>query len=347
MITIAPHPLIEFAIQIFQAAGASKQSATRVATSLVSANLVGHDSHGIIRVVQYLGTIDAGNLDPTAEPVITKDVGAITVVDAQRAFGQVAAEYAMQISVDKAKTHGLAATTLTESNHVGRLGEWVEMAADETMIGLAYCNGSRPGGRVVPFGGIEPRLGTNPLAAAVPVGGQPPIIIDFATSVVAEGKVRVARNVGKPIPEGYILSPDGQPSTRPQDLYEGGSLLPAAGYKGYGLALLADLLGGVLSGIGAPALPDYSRFSNGVLFIVLSIEIFRSTDEFLAESATLCNQLKATTPAPDVDAVLIPGEPERLSAAKRRVAGIPLDEMTWGQLVEAGMRFGIPAPNVS
>ena len=344
MPVITVKTLTEFVSKILQGAGTSPDGARQVANSLVSSNLAGHDSHGVVRVRQYLDTIAAGELDPAAEPVITKETGGIVLVDAQHGFGQIAAAFAMQTAIDKAHTNGLSATGLLNCNHIGRLGEWVEMAARQDMIALCFANGGRPGGLVAPFGGAGRLWGTNPIAAGIPLGGQAPVVMDFATSVVAEGKVRVARNKGQTLPEGWIQRADGQPSTTPDDLYEGGVLLPAAGHKGYGLALLVELIGGLLIGQGGPAMPDYKAMKNGVVFLVVSAGAFRPVADFLDDGATLYDRIKATPPAPGFDEVLLPGEPEQRTAAQRQTEGIPIDDTTWAQLVAAGAEFEVAAP---
>jgi uncharacterized oxidoreductase len=251
----------------------------------------------------------------------------------------------MRTSLAKARAHGLAATGLLNCNHVGRLGEWVQMAADAGMISLAFCNGGGARGAVAPFGGAARLLGTNPVAAAVPVAGQPPLVIDFATSAVAEGKLRVARNRGKSIPEGWILDSAGRPSTNPHDFYNGGVLLPAAGHKGYGLSLLVELLGGLLTGNGSPVLPDFGT-GNGVLFLVIAAGVFRPAEAFLADAAALCEQVKAVPPAEGFAEVMLPGEPEQRSAARRRAEGVAVDEATWGQLGAAAATLGVDVPDV-
>jgi uncharacterized oxidoreductase len=247
----------------------------------------------------------------------------------------------MNVGIEKARATGLSATSLVRSQHVGRLGEWVEMAASHNMIALAWCNGGGLRGAVAPFGGMERRLGTNPVAAAVPVAGRPPVVVDFATSATAEGKLRVSRNSGKPVPAGWILDAQGQPSTDPNDFYNNGVLLPAAGHKGYGLSMLVEFLGGLLGGNSSPLLPSY-RTSNGVLFQILDIAAFRPVEEFLAESAALCQQIKDTRPAPGFHEVLLPGEPEQRTAAERRQTGIAIDAVTWSQITEAGAKVGVP-----
>ncbi len=343
---LQPSLLSKFVSRIFEAAGAAPETARRVAESLVGSDLAGHDSHGVVRVRQYLDSIAAGEVDPRAEPTISHEAGVVTMVDGRSGFGQLTAAFGMGLTVAKARHHGLAATGLQNCTHVGRLGEWVEQAAVAGQIGLAYCNGSRPGGIVTPYGGAGRALGTNPVAAAIPVAGGPPLVIDFATSAVAEGKLRVARNRGKVIPEGLILDPAGRPSSDPNDFYAGGVLLPAAGHKGYGLSLLVEFLGGLLTGTGCPGLPGYSRLLNGVLFIVLAPGAFGPADTFLEEGAALCARVKAVPPAEGFAEVLLPGDPERLVAELRWREGIPVDEATWNLLTDAAVDLGIAPPEL-
>lgn len=335
--------LADFISRLFQGAGAPEAKARLVANSLVESNLAGHDSHGVIRAHWYLRNIKDGTIKPAAEPVVVKDTPTISTVDAQYSFGHVAAHFAMEITIKKAKVGGLAATGIFNCRHIGRVGEWVEMAAQQNLIGLAFCDVTRGAPIVAPYGSVTSLLSTNPFAAAVPLEGQPPMVLDFATSVVAEGKVRVAFDAGKAIPEGWVLRADGQPTTNPKDLYEEGMLLPAAGHKGYGLAMLMEFLGSALVGQG-DITGKTSHRVNGVLFIALAIEPFRPLADFLADSATLYQQVKAVPPVEGVEAVLIPGEPERQSAARRRVEGIPLAEQTWAHLLEAAAELGVAAP---
>lgn len=338
--------LADFVGRIFGAAGAPAETARLVAESLVDSDLAGHDSHGVVRVRQYLDSIAAGDVDPAAVPVIAHELAAVTMVDAQQSFGQVAAHFAMETSIAKARRYGLAATGLVNCAHVGRLGEWVELAAEQAMIGLAFCNGSRPGGIVAPYGSAVRLLGTNPLAAAIPIQDRPPLVIDFATSATAEGKLRVARNRGQAIPEGLILSQEGYPSTDPNDFYTGGVILPAAGHKGYGLSLLVEWLGGILTGSSCPALPGFTRLGNGVLFLVLSVEAFRPAETVLREGAELYDRIKAAPAAPGFQEVLLPGEPERRTAEQRRAEGISVDDATWNVLLAAAQSLGVSVPKI-
>jgi uncharacterized oxidoreductase len=222
------------------------------------------------------------------------------------------------------------------------MGEWVRLAADTRLVGLGFCNLGRRGAAVAPHGGAARLLGTNPFAAAVPVAGRPPLLVDFATSAVAEGKLRVARNRGLPIPAGWVVAADGSAATDPNAFYAGGALLPAAGHKGYGLGMLAELLGGLLTDAGEQ--PTSAHTGHGVLFVVLAPDLFRPAEGFLSDAAELCERAAACPPAAGFEAVLLPGDPEHRMELERRGAGVPVDEATWAQLGEAAAGYGVPVP---
>ncbi len=333
-----------FVQDIFVAAGVREDIATRVAESLVLSNLQGHDSHGIVRVNLYLDQIRQGSLHPASDPVAVEESPAVVIMDAQRSFGQWSAFVLMQQVMAKAEAQGIASGGLVNSGHVGRLGEWVTMAANAGYIGLAFCNGGGRPGIVAPFGGRERVLGTNPLAAGIPLEGRAPIVIDFATSTVAEGKVKIAFNKNTDLPPDSILDKDGHPSLKPADLYDGGVMLPAAGHKGFGLGLLNDLLAGVLTGSGAPLREPGPSWANGVLFIVLKIEAFRALSAFFGDARDYVDFVKSVRPAPGFSEVLVPGEPEGRVAAERQAHGIPVDDVTWSALVTAAEACGVAAP---
>lgn len=342
---ISQSALTAFVKDIFVAAEVRETIATRVAESLVLSNLQGHDSHGIVRVNLYLDQIRDGRLHPNADPVPIEDAPSVIVMDAQRSFGQWSAYITINRVIEKAGRHGIAAGGITNSGHVGRLGEWVTMAADAGFVGLAFCNGGGNRGIVAPFGGRERVLGTNPLAAGIPLEDRAPIVIDFATSTVAEGKVKIAFNKDVDLPPGCILDSEGHPSVRAADLYAGGVLLPAAGHKGFGLGLLNDLLAGALTGSGMPQ-PEPGMFSNGVLFVLLKIEAFRALSAFFGDAGTYVDFVKSVRPAPGFDEVLVPGEPEARTMAERQAQGIPVDDVTWANLVQAGEEVGATAPQL-
>ncbi|MEJ5198922.1 MAG: adenylosuccinate synthetase, partial [Anaerolineae bacterium] len=233
-------------VRLLEAVGVPSPTAELVSRSLVEGNLMGHDSHGVIRLVQYVRAIERGQIVPRAEIEIVRETATTALLDAHWAFGQVAARRAMEIAIAKAKQYSLGAVGLRNSAHIGRLGEYALMAVEHGMIGFLTCNSSL---LTAPYGGVDRVFGTNPFAFAFPRSGTP-FLMDFAASVVAEGKLRVAMAKGVPIPEGWILDKERKPTTNPADFYDGGVLLPLGGHKGYGLLMVADLLGGALTGLG-------------------------------------------------------------------------------------------------
>ena len=230
-----------FSIAVLTAAGAPDGHARAVADHLIDANLAGHDSHGAHRLMQYTDAIDQGGIDPKASPRTVNEGTTTAVLDATGVFGQVAGLAATELAVAKASEHGTAVVGVRGANHVGRAGVYALKMAQAGLVGQVYCSG-RGAGIVAPWGGTTPLLSTNPIAVAVPTAGEP-ILVDITTSVTAEGKVRVARYAGKELAPGQILDRDGNPSTTPDDLYNGGSMLPLGGlmgHKGYGLSVVVD-----------------------------------------------------------------------------------------------------------
>lgn len=334
--------LCQITSDIFQAAGVPETAAHIVADSLVEANLTGHDSHGVIRVVEYLSKIRGGKIDPRTEPEIIDETATTLRVDGHWCFGQISATWIMERLIAKANEHSLAAGALFHCGHVGRVGTYPAMAADEGLIGFAFVNGGGTQPRVAPFGGIRPVLSTNPLAAAVPIDGQPPIVLDFSTSMVASGKIRVVRKKGEQVPEGWILDREGRPTRDPDDYYNGGMLLPAAGHKGYALNLLVEVLGGLLTGAGSLTVPESGyEVGNGVFFLVINVEAFRPLSEFTAQVRELSKVIKATPPMDEGGAVLLPGEPEQKKRARRLTEGIPIPDGTWQTIVDTAHDLGI------
>jgi LDH2 family malate/lactate/ureidoglycolate dehydrogenase len=325
---------------IFEAGGAPRDVAQRVSDSLVISNLMGHDSHGVIRIPSYLRSIERGRITPQAQPEVVRETATTALLDGHWAFGQVVAARGMEVAIAKAKEQNMAAVGMYHCPHIGRVGEYPAMAAQQGMVGIAVCNSGPPGGNVAPYGGRKPFFSTNPLSLAVPAGERPPLLVDFATSVVAEGKVRVARNRGEQIPEGYIIDSEGHSSTNPQDLYEGGALLPFGKHKGYGLALFVDILGGVLTGAGCTAMPDYDG-GNGTFVMAIDIQNFRPLADFKAYMDDMFAAIKEVSLAPGVEEIFIPGEIEYRTQAQREREGIFVEEVTWAQIAEAGQGLGV------
>ncbi len=322
--------------RLLEAAGVPPDTARQVVVSLVEGNLAGHDSHGVMRLVQYIRAIERGQINPNAELEIVRETATTALVDAHWAFGQVAARRAMEIAIAKAQQHSLGAVGMRNSAHIGRLGEYALMAVEHGMIGFVTCNSSP---LTAPYGGVDRVFGTNPYAYAFPRSGQP-FLMDFATSVAAEGKLRVAMAKGVPVPEGWILDRDRNPTTNPADFYDGGVILPLGGHKGYGLLMVADLLGGALTGHGCTSLPEHST-GNGVFMMAIDIEAFCPVEELTDTVDRLSAHIKAGHKAPGFDEILIPGEPEFRSKEQRERDGIYLPDATWREIVEAAERYGI------
>jgi len=340
MLLISSQELRGRIYEIFCAAGSPSPIAERVADSLVESNLTGHDSHGVIRVPSYIEGIRKGTLQPNGHIQVVRESATTALLDCGWTFGQVACSRGMEISISKAREHDIGMVVLHHCNHTGRIGEYAVTAAEQGFIGLVFCNGSVPGGFVAPFGGIGRALGANPLAWALPREREKPIFLDFATSIVAHGKIMVAADKGEKVPEGWILDKEGRPTTNPRDMLEGGPLLPFGGYKGYCLSVLIELLGGGLSGVGFPLVPGY-KWDQGTALIAIRIEAFRPREEFHRMVEEFVGQLKSVPRSPDCPEILLPGEPEWRCKAQREREGIPLSEATWDRVKETAKSLGL------
>lgn len=340
-----------FVTALFVASGVPEDEARTVTQSLVGANLRGHDSHGVMRVPQYLGFLEKGEYRVGVALQVEHETPAVVVCDAQWGFGQVQAHRLLALLVPKARALGIAAGTARSSGHIGRLGEYAERAAADGLILIATVNNCGAGQRVAPPGGIAPRLGTNPLCAVVPTADEP-VVLDFGTSVAAEGKVRVYYIDGKrPVPDGWLLDPQGKPTTDPSVLYEPplGSILPMGGaqaYKGFGLGLVLDMLAGGLTGGRSSHENAPPARGNNVVFMVIDPERFAGRDALVGEATQLASYVRATPRAAGVDAILLPGDPERRTLAARSKDGIPMEEAHWAKLTETAARLGVAVPSL-
>lgn len=316
------------------AAGAPEEHSQIVAQHLMDNNLAGHDSHGIIRIIQYLRQIKERVIIPQAKPEIIYESVTTAQVNGHYGFGQVAAKFSTELAIKKAKEQGVSCVSVRNLGHIGRLGAYTEMAARQGCAAILFCG---TGGQVpyqAPFGGTQRKLGTNPIAIAFPGLAEEIFSSDFATSVCAEGKIRVHFARGAKLPDGWILNKAGQPSNEPKDFYDGGTILPlggSVGHKGYCLAFMTDLLASVLSDNGFPGKPN-KQFSNGSLIIVIDIEKFIPLTTARAEASLMGNFIKDTPIAPGFAQVYSPGEKEAISRAWRRQKGIAIEEETWKQI---------------
>ena len=330
---------------IFAAAGCKPPEHERIAHYLVEANLVGHDSHGVIRVPIYIKWLKEGKVlaNQTLRVVFENDV--IAVTDGQYGFGQTMAEKAIQLGLSKVRRQGVAVVALRNPGHVGRLGDWAELAARAGIISLHYVNTSGMGILVAPFGGIERRLSANPVAAGIPIKGRTPLIWDISTSTIAEGKIKVALNKGVPVPDDCIIDSQGRPTNDPRIFYgpPPGAILPFGGHKGYGLGMIAEVLAGALTGNGCSNPARADRLTNGMLSILLDPVTFQAEDAFAAEVSRFIDYVKSSAKAAADGEILMPGEVEERTRIRRRRDGIELDETTWKQIHDTARSLNVPA----
>ncbi len=339
--TVPASKLVDLVALIMQGGGSHADEAHTIAQRLVDSNLVGHDSHGVLRVGKYLEWVEKGWLRPNTAPTIVFDSDALAIIDGNRGFGQVIGEFATRLGIAKAAKSGIAMIGLRNCGHLGRLGDWAEMAAAEGQVSLHFLNTSGAQ-RVAPFGGSDRRLSTNPLAIGVPGAGGPPTILDITTSTVAEGKLMVALNKGEQVPAGWIVDKHGKPTTSPKDFYDGGALLTIGEHKGSGLSILTDLLAGAIT-TGRSSDPADTVLRNNMLSIFIAPAVYDGNGGVLAEAKRFVEWVKASPPLVPGRPVLGPGDVERQTRAARLAGGVPLDETTWNDLLAAARSVGIDA----
>lgn len=343
---LIPAPALERVVaSIFHKAGCHESEAQQIARYLVEANLVGHDSHGVIRVAPYIDWLRDGRVVANQSIEVVLDAETFAVVDGRFGFGQTVGEAAMRLGLEKVRQHGVAVIALKNAGHLGRIGDWPLLLAREGMISLHFVNTNGGGILVAPFGGIERRLSANPIAAGVPVAGGSPILLDISTCAIAEGKIKVAFNKGVRVPAGSIIDAQGQPTDDPQIFYSDppGAILPFGGHKGYGLGILVEVLAGALTGGGCTRTGE-RRVVNGMLSIILDPARIQPGDEFSTEIRRYIDFVKSSRTATPTGAILMPGEIEERTRAARLARGIELDENTWGQIVGAAKSVGL-TPN--
>jgi hydroxycarboxylate dehydrogenase B len=328
---------------IFAAAGSNTGEAEVIARRLVGANLAGHDSHGVIQVPTYIKWIDAGKVMPnqSIQTIIDNDV--LAVVDGQFGFGQVIGEQAMSLAIQKSRTFGIGVVGLRNSGHLGRIGDWAEMAAEAGCVSLHFVNTSGLGILVPPHGGYDARLSANPIAAGIPRNNAPDIILDISTGVIAEGKIRVALNKGEQVPEGCVLDANGRPTTDPRVFYgpPKGAILPFGGHKGYGLGVIAEVLAGAFSAAACSNPNNSERLANNMLSIILDPSRVQRSDSFHDELERFIEYVKTSrTIAPNGD-ILLPGEIEARNRAERLARGVDLDPTTWESLEQVARDVGV------
>jgi uncharacterized oxidoreductase len=343
MPNVTAEHLREIAKGLLIAAGASEEEAAVIARYNIGANLVGHDSHGIILIPSYIDRIKAGHIVPQAPWVITQETPTTTVVDAHWGFGYAATDRAMRYTIEKAKTQNVAAATVFRQSHIGRLASYPLLAAAEGMIAMITADSGRSAKAVAPFGGAKARLGTNPISFASPSNLEGPFVFDMATSAAAAGKINVATARGEMVPNGWLIDAEGKPSNDPRVLKQGGALLPlggAEGYKGTGLAAIVEILSGLLTGLGFGVDPS-GRHNDGCFIAVFNVAAFRDLATFKQEVTEFAQYLKATPLAQGFTEVFYPGEVEFRKEQDRSKNGVPIEDATWNKLKDLAKGYGL------
>jgi len=332
-----------FTEAIFVACGAPSEEAAVTSEHLIKANLMGYDSHGIIRIGQYVKDIRRGVIVPGSPITFKNETNTTAIVDCGWNFGQVGALRALQCAIDKARDHHISMVVTQRCNHAGRLGTYTQAAAEQGFIALGFCNSPPGDGHfVAPWGGREGRLSTNPMSFAVPCGKHSPILGDFSTSQTPEGKLRLYLNQKKPLPSGWILDAEGNPSNEAADFYgpPRGVILPFGGelgYRGFALGLLVESLGGLLSGVSTVK----PQPGNGLCFIVVNVAAFLPQAEFAALTEELRNYIKSCPPAVKDREITLPGELDFRLMQERATMGIPVDPQTWEQICKSAESVGV------
>lgn len=333
----------------FQAAGCPSGDAELIARLMVLSNLRGHDSHGVRQMPRYLRNIQDGHTMPHTEMTVVRDTPSLAILDANRAMGHVAATRAMELAISKARQMHISAVGVRNLDHIGRIGAYPEMAAEQGMVGLCFTATLGPASIVTPYGGVQGRFATNPISACFPVPQGDPVLLDFATSVVAANKIRQALDRGKEADEGWMIDRQGRPVRDPQAFIDREAvMLPLGGprgYKGYGLAVLVEILAGILTGAGTFAtLRDRSNTNNVSFLIVIDPTALVSREYYEREILSLVDYLHDTEVRPGDPPVLIPGEYEGNQQRQREVEGIVIEEPVWNAIHEAAANLGVAVP---
>lgn len=334
---------------LISAGGSTPEEARLVAENLVLANASGHDSHGVGMAARYVDSLLEGGLRANQHVQVQLDTGSLLRLDGASGYGQVVGREAMALGCERALQHGVCVVALANAHHLGRIGHWAEQCLEHGLVSLHFVNVvSRP--IVAPFGGLDARTGTNPVCVGVPRAAQEPIVLDFATSRIAQGKARVAYNRGLPVPEGTLIDDGGAPTTEARYgvVPPYGALLPFGEYKGFGLSLVAELLGGALTGGGTCREPHTGRRSilNGMLSILIDPARLGTSAHFAAEAEAYIDWLRRSPTPAGAPGITLAGEPERVARRRAVELGIAIDEGTWQELLSAAQKLGLAAEHV-
>ena len=351
MPTLAPERTTQISNDLLLAVGSSESHAKIVSEHLTNANLAGHDSHGFIRIIQYVREINEGDINPTAVPAVLKETSTTAQMDAKSTFGQVAMTAALEIGKVKAREHGLSLVNVSNHEHTGRVGTYGETAANEGLASF-MCSGYAGGKSlmaVAPFGGTVRKLSTNPMVISFPYNEDGPVLLDFATTISAEGKLRVARAKGATLPDYWTIKEDGTPSNDPNTYYEGGSLLPIGGlhggHKGYALSFMVTLFGAVLAAVANPEMENVRTSNDTMLYgstlILIDLQRLGSLDLIKAQVDGLVKYVKDTPLREGYSEVLYPGEYEIRNRQQRRADGLYIEDATWDGVTELMSQYGV------
>ena len=339
--------------EILTAAGSIGDEPQLVANNLVEANLAGHDSHGIGMLPRYVAAVHTGELTPNQHAKIIVDHGMLVTIDGGAGYGQVIGTESMDIAIERTRKSGVCVMTIQRSFHLGRIGAWGERCAAAGLLSMHLVNVVGNPGLVAPYRGSDARFATNPYCCTLPATDTTPsIVLDMATSIVAQGKVRVARNKGESLPDGVLLDGKGQPTNDPQAMFDSppGAIQTFGTYKGYGLALINELLAGVFSG-GGTCRPENDHPNDTILNNMFSVIIDpkRLVDEEFIQSETeaTLTHVQSSPPLTAEEPVLVPGDPERTSNTARRQSGIPVDEESWRLFADCARSVGIPQDRIT
>ena len=347
-VSVAPARLRDAVRTIVERGGSTEREATLVAEQLVEANLTGHDSHGVGMLPRYVEALAEGGLRVNQRLSVVTDAGALLMLDGNAGYGQVMAFDAMRLGIERAAEHGVAVVGLANSHHIGRIGHWAEQCVAEGLVSIHFVNViAKP--VVAPFGGRDARFVTNPFCVGIPMPGGEPILLDFATSRIAMGKVRVALNKGEQVMPGTLLDARGEPTDDPAALFAepGGAILPFGEHKGYGMAVVCEILGGALAG-GRTLHDRPTRRSiiNNMLTFIVDPGRLGTAERLAQEAVAFADWVRASPPMAGVERVRLAGDPER-EWRRVRAAAIPIDATTWRQIVEAGERLGLPSAELA
>jgi len=347
MPTIQHTAMRVFGYALFEAAGLPTDQSRIVTDHLVDANLTGHDSHGIIRIPTYINSLVAGKIAPVGDLKIVRETPASVVIDGEGGQGIVICTRAMDMAIERARQTTFGAVAVHQCSHIGRLGAYPPMAASQDCIGILMLNGGSP--FTAPFGGVSRRLPPNPISIAVPSQNGPVMMLDITTSMAAGGKVDVYAARGQQVPPGWLIDGEGREVRDPAPFRAGEvAMLPlggASGHKGYGLGMMIDAIAGGLSWAGCSS-EKPTRGSSGFLALAIDISSFIDVDDYKAEVQKLIDWVKSSKTAPGVKKIYYPGEIEEESRARRSAEGIPVEETTWGRIVEAAAQVGVAPPAV-